>query len=204
MVDGYGTHDTVILDDFRGDCMRLTDLQRLLDWYPLWVEIKGGSLPMLATRYVITSNQHPADWYTRGDPMGRSSGASGTSPRPMGGSWSSPEQGDRDREPSLRWMAPYRLSKLDWIGLLGFCGSSGVILYPELLAGTLAAKALMFAKSVPLRPGVTRVPRTCYGFCVRGLCGATTRLVPLARRWLRSGVIRSPLRPDCLYRDRID
>ena len=88
--DGYGTHDTVILDDFRGDCMRLTDLQRLLDWYPLWVEIKGGSLPMLATRYVITSNQHPADWYTRGDPMGRSSGASGTSPRPMGGSWSSP------------------------------------------------------------------------------------------------------------------
>ena len=39
--DGYGTHDTVILDDFRGDCMRLTDLQRLLDWYPLWVEIKG-------------------------------------------------------------------------------------------------------------------------------------------------------------------
>ena len=49
--------------------MRLTDLQRLLDWYPLWVEIKGGSLPMLATRYVITSNQHPADWYTRGDPM---------------------------------------------------------------------------------------------------------------------------------------
>ena len=68
--DGYGTHDTVILDDFRGDCMRLTDLQRLLDWYPLWVEIKGGSLPMLATRYVITSNQHPADWYTRGDPHG--------------------------------------------------------------------------------------------------------------------------------------
>ena len=50
--------------------MRLTDLQRLLDWYPLWVEIKGGSLPMLATRYVITSNQHPADWYTRGDPHG--------------------------------------------------------------------------------------------------------------------------------------
>ena len=72
-------------------------------------------------------------------------------------------------------MAPYRLSKLDWIGLLGFCGSSGVILYPELPLGTLAAKALMFAKSVPLRPGVTRVPRTCYGFCVRGLCGATTR-----------------------------
>ena len=89
----------------------------------------------------------------------------------------------------------YRLSKLDWIGLLRFCGSSGVILYPELPLGTLAAKALMFAKSVPLRPGVTRVPRTCYGFCVRGLCGATTREGDLKRRWLRSVVLRSPLRP---------
>lgn len=66
--DGYGTHDTVVLDDFRGDCMRLTDLQRLPDWYPLWVEIKGGSLPMLVTRYMITSNQHPEEWYTRADP----------------------------------------------------------------------------------------------------------------------------------------
>ena len=86
--------------------------------------------------------------------------------------------GDRDREPSIEGRrAPYRLSKLDWIGLSGFCGSSGVILYPELPLGTLAAKALMFAKSVPLRTVLTRVPRTCYGFCVRGLCGATTRLV---------------------------
>ena len=78
-------------DDFRGDCMRLTDLQRLLDWYPLWVEIKGGSLPMLATRYVITSNQHPADWYTRGDPHGTIlRRVRDFLPRPMGGSWSSP------------------------------------------------------------------------------------------------------------------
>lgn len=49
---------------------------------------------------------------------------------------------------------------------------------PGTPAGTLAAKALMISQSVPLRLGVTRVPRTCYGFCVRGLCGATTRLVP--------------------------
>ena len=56
----------------------------------------------------------------------------------------------------------------------------------------------MFAKSVPLRPGVTRVPRTCYGFCVRGLCRATTPLGALKRRWLRNGVIRSPLRPGAL------
>ena len=87
--DGYGTHDTVILDDFRGDCMRLTDLQRLLDWYPLWVEIKGGSLPMLATRYVITSNQHPADWYTE-RPHGTILRRVRDFAEAMGGSWSSP------------------------------------------------------------------------------------------------------------------
>ena len=40
----------------------------------------------------------------------------------------------------------------------------------------LAARALKFAKSVPLRLGVTRVPRTCYGFVSVGW-GATTRLV---------------------------
>ena len=165
--------------------MRLTDLQRLLDWYPLWVEIKGGSLPMLATRYVITSNQHPADWYTRerppwDDPQARQGLRRGP--------WEAPGvplgAGDRDREPSsLRWMAPYRLSKLDWIGLLRFCGSSGYSITPELPLGTLAAKALMFAKSVPLRLGVTRVPRTCYGFCVRRAGGATTPLVRSVAAW---------------------
>ena len=54
---------------------------------------QGGSLPMLATRYVITSNQHPADWYTRGDPHG-------TILRRV-----------RVLLPS-GWMAPYLLSKL--------------------------------------------------------------------------------------------
>nr|WQA30150.1 MAG: rep protein [Cressdnaviricota sp.] len=65
--DGYGTHETVILDDFKDDGMRLTDFQRLIDWYPLWVEIKGGSLPMLAKRYVITSNYDPEYWYQKAD-----------------------------------------------------------------------------------------------------------------------------------------
>ena len=38
----------------------------------------------------------------------------------------------------------------------------------------LAARALKFTQSVPLRLGVSRVPRTCYGFCVRRVGGATT------------------------------
>ncbi|UPW41887.1 replication associated protein [Dipodfec virus RodF1_123] len=68
--DGYGTHETVILDDFRDDGMRLTDFQRLIDHYPYWVEIKGGSLPMLAKRYVITSNHDPETWYHKSDTEG--------------------------------------------------------------------------------------------------------------------------------------
>lgn len=65
--DGYTGCETVVLDDFQDGSMRLTDLQRLLDWYPLWVEIKGGSIPMLATRYVITTNIHPEYWYLKSD-----------------------------------------------------------------------------------------------------------------------------------------
>ena len=44
------------LDDFKDYAMPLVDLQRLLDWYPLWVEVKKGSVPMLAKVYVITAN----------------------------------------------------------------------------------------------------------------------------------------------------
>ena len=46
----------------------------------------------------------------------------------------------------------------------------------------LAARALKFARSVPLRLGVTRVPRTCYGFCVRGAGGGDYPPGTLSRR----------------------
>lgn len=65
--DGYDQHETVVLDDFKDGDLRLTDLQRLLDRYPLWVEVKGGAVPMLAKRYVITSNSHPDTWYPKAD-----------------------------------------------------------------------------------------------------------------------------------------
>ena len=35
--------ETVVLDDFKDYAMPLVELQRLLDWYPLWVEVKGGA-----------------------------------------------------------------------------------------------------------------------------------------------------------------
>ena len=47
----------------------------------------------------------------------------------------------------------------------------------------LAARALKFARSVPLRLGFSRVPRTCYGFCVRRAGGATTPLVRSIAAW---------------------
>jgi len=36
---------------------------RWLDRYPVSVEIKGGTRPLLATTFWITSNLHPDDWY---------------------------------------------------------------------------------------------------------------------------------------------
>ena len=45
---------------------------------------------------------------------------------------------------------------------------------------------LKFARSVPLRLGVSRVPRTCYGFCVRR-AGATTPWYAQSPLGLRSG-----------------
>lgn len=68
--DGYQAHETVVLDDFKPSSMRLTDFQRLIDWYPLWVEVKGGAVPMLAKRYIITANEPPEWWYVKADPHG--------------------------------------------------------------------------------------------------------------------------------------
>lgn len=65
--DGYDRHETVVLDDFKDASLSLTDMQRLLDRYPLWVEVKGGAVPMLAKRYVITSNSAPETWYLKSD-----------------------------------------------------------------------------------------------------------------------------------------
>ena len=65
--DGYSGHETVVLDDFKDYGMPLVDLQRLLDWYPLWVEVKGERPH--AGQEVRHHGEHlPDDWYVRGDP----------------------------------------------------------------------------------------------------------------------------------------
>ncbi len=62
--DGYDGHHTVIIDEFYGWLPRST-LQRLVDRYPFMVETKGGAVPFVAKRIIITSNKPPRMWYTK-------------------------------------------------------------------------------------------------------------------------------------------
>lgn len=67
--DGYQSEDHVVIDEFRGGRMWLTigiDVAHLLRWfdrYPVRVEIKGSSKPLVATKIWITSNIEPKNWY---------------------------------------------------------------------------------------------------------------------------------------------
>lgn len=61
--DGYDGQDTLIIDDFDGDTCQLHFLKNLLDVYKLHLPIKGGFTWACWHYVVITSNEHPADWY---------------------------------------------------------------------------------------------------------------------------------------------
>jgi len=60
--DGYKGEDFVIIDEFRGD-IGVSHLLKWLDKYPCTVEIKGGQVPLKATKFYIMSNMDPRDWY---------------------------------------------------------------------------------------------------------------------------------------------
>lgn len=60
--DGYDGQKTLILDDFTG-WMKLDHLLRLLDIYPVQVQVKGGFTWLEATTIIVTSNSHFRDWY---------------------------------------------------------------------------------------------------------------------------------------------
>ena len=57
--DGYDAHAYVIIDDLRSDSYRFDYLLRLLDRYPMKIEIKGGTRQFLARHIYITCPQHP-------------------------------------------------------------------------------------------------------------------------------------------------
>ena len=61
--DGYNKQDTIIFDDFYGQ-IRMADMLRYLDGYPVQLPIKGGFVWAHWTHVWITSNSDPDTWYT--------------------------------------------------------------------------------------------------------------------------------------------
>jgi len=64
--DTYDRHKYVLLDDFAGASshMTLTYLLRLLDRYPVMVPTKGSHTWWMPEIIYVTTNIHPALWYT--------------------------------------------------------------------------------------------------------------------------------------------
>lgn len=62
--DGYDGHKTVVIDEFYGWASR-DFMLRLIDRYPMFVEVKGGNVPMLAETVYITCNVPPEQWWPR-------------------------------------------------------------------------------------------------------------------------------------------
>lgn len=64
--DGYEGQETVIIDDYRVDFCKFSQLLRLFDRYPLSVEVKGGTVEFLAKDIYITTPKSPQDtWASR-------------------------------------------------------------------------------------------------------------------------------------------
>ena len=64
--DGYQTEQNVVIDEFRGG-IDIAHMLRWLDRYPVRVEIKGSSRPLVAKTIWITSNISPQQWYPDAD-----------------------------------------------------------------------------------------------------------------------------------------
>lgn len=60
--DGYGGEPVVLIDDFHNN-LKLDYMLRLLDRYPMKLNIKGGYTIKCAKKIYITSNIEPAEWY---------------------------------------------------------------------------------------------------------------------------------------------
>lgn len=67
--DGYNPaqHKVVVLDDFRGN-IPYTMLLKMLDRYPLQVEVKGNSVAFNPNIIIITSNIPANQWYHQDNP----------------------------------------------------------------------------------------------------------------------------------------
>jgi len=61
--DGYDGQNGVLFDDFRSTRCEFAHLLRLLDRYPMRVEVKGGSRQLNSRHMAITAPCHPRDIY---------------------------------------------------------------------------------------------------------------------------------------------
>jgi len=60
--EGYTGQRVVVMDDF-GGWEPFHTLLRILDKYPYRVATKGSSVPLNASKIIITSNHRPSEWY---------------------------------------------------------------------------------------------------------------------------------------------
>ncbi len=60
--DGCEMAMCIVVEDYDGEWPMRT-LLRVLDRYPMRVEIKGGHCQFVAKMVIFTSNKHPRDWY---------------------------------------------------------------------------------------------------------------------------------------------
>lgn len=66
--NGYQNQEATLFDDFRGDFCTFHELLRILDRYPMTVDVKGGYRNLNSKRMYITSCYPPTDVYkTRED-----------------------------------------------------------------------------------------------------------------------------------------
>lgn len=63
---GYQGESHIVVDEFRGG-IDIAHMLRWLDRYPVRVEIKGSSRPLVGGTFWITSNLDPLDWYPDAD-----------------------------------------------------------------------------------------------------------------------------------------
>jgi len=61
--DGYRGEHGLIFDDFCGSSATFGDFKRIVDRYPLRVQVKGSSCELAATKFIITSNRDPRSWW---------------------------------------------------------------------------------------------------------------------------------------------
>jgi len=63
-LEGYDGQEDIIWDDFYGYCCKFSTLLRMLDRFPMEVNVKGTAVQFAPKRMIFTSNQLPQDWYS--------------------------------------------------------------------------------------------------------------------------------------------